>query len=93
MTLDEGLRWMKTLKERHNELVGLRNSNAREDSRFYGEKEVTIHKALYDFKSLDKLVNQMAKEVRRLDESIKKTNAVTNLIGYEKNEDVLGEVA
>ena len=93
MTIDEGLRWMQTLKQRHNELLGLRNSNAREESRYYGEKELVTHRVLYDIKALDKLVNQVAKEVRRLDESIKKTNALTNLVGFDKNEDILGEVA
>jgi hypothetical protein len=92
MSIDEGLRWLGTLKVRHNELINLRNSNAREDRHFYGEKEIKVSQALYDVKALDKLVNQVAKEIRRLDESIKKTNAITNLVGFEKNEDILGEV-
>ena len=38
-----GLAWLKTLKKRHEELLGLRNDNARRERRFYGasaDKEI-----------------------------------------------------
>ena len=77
MTLDEGLRWLGSLKTRHAELVGLRNTNSKENSRYFGDREVVIDKPVYDIKSLDKLVNGVAKEIRKLDEAIKKTNTLT----------------
>ena len=42
MTIDEGLRWAKTLKARHSELVSLRNENSKETSRYFGDREVKI---------------------------------------------------
>jgi len=92
-TLNQGLSWMKTLKSRHSELVALRNENSSKESRVYGSKEsVDLKTPEYSVKHLDKLVNQVAKEIRKLDDAIKQTNAVTTVIGYEKNEDVLGEL-
>jgi hypothetical protein len=93
MTLDEALRWMGTLKTRHTELVNLRNSNSKDQSRYFGDREVVVEKPVYDIKALDKLVNNVAKEIRNLDEAIKKTNVATSVIGYEKNEAALGEIA
>ena len=93
MTIDEGLRWMSTLKTRHTELVGLRNSNSNERSRYFGDREVAIDKPVYDVKALDKVVNQVAKEIRKLDEAIKKTNAVTTVLEYTKDEAALGEIS
>jgi hypothetical protein len=93
MTLDEALRWMTTLKARHAELVSLRNENSKDKSRYFGDREVAVEKPVYDVKALDKLVNNVAKEVRRLDEAIKKTNTLTQVVGYEKSEEALGEIA
>lgn len=93
INLDEGLRWYQTLKVRHEELVGLRNSNSKGSSRFFGDREVVVEKPVYDVKVLDKLVNNVAKEMRKLDEAIKKTNTLTTVVGYEKDEAALGEVA
>jgi len=93
MTIDEALRWMQALKIRHGELVNLRNENSKDRSRFFGDREVSIEKPIYDVKALDKLVNRVAKEIRLLDEAIKKTNAVTTVLNYEKDESALGELS
>ena len=92
MTIDMGLRWMKTLKARHSELVSLRNENSKESSRYFGDREVKVDKPTYDVKALDKLINGVAKEVRKLDEAIKGTNVKTEILDYTKNEDALGEL-
>jgi hypothetical protein len=92
MTIDEGLRWMASLKARHSELVGMRNQNSREEARYFGDREVVVNKPIYDVKSLDKLINNVAKEIRKLDESIKKTNSITEIVGYAKDEAALGEI-
>ena len=92
LTIDEGLRWYGSLKQRHTELVGLRNQNSNERSRYFGDREVAIDKPVYDVKILDRLINGVAKEMRKLDESIKKTNAQTAILAYEKDEAALGEL-
>jgi len=92
MTIDEGLRWMKTLRARHSELVSLRNENSKESSRYFGDREVKIDKPVYDVKALDKIINQVAKEVRKLDEAIKFTNTKTDILDYTKDESALGEL-
>ena len=56
-------------------------------------REAHIEKPVYDIKILDKTVNQVAKEIRKLDEAIKKTNAVTTIVDYTKDEAALGEVS
>lgn len=91
MNISQGMGWMKTLKERHNELLNLRNENAKRVTRLLGAKEY-VDEPTYDVKALDKLVVAVAKEIRLLDEAIKNTNAITELKGYTKNEDVLGNV-
>ncbi len=94
ITINEALNWKKTLLQRHAELVALRNENSHEDNRFYGANadKVIEKKALYDVKALDKLVTQVAREMRLLDNALKATNASTNVKGYEYDDAVLGEV-
>lgn len=95
VTINEALTWLKTLRERHQELVTLRNENSAKVTRHFGtggDKEHT-RSPVYDVKALDKLVTQVAREVQKLEQAIKVTNATTTVTGYDKDEDVLGEVA
>lgn len=94
LTLNEALIWMKTLRERHKELIGLRDENSHKTTRRFGmggDKEVTTDPT-YDVKKLDRLVSNVAKEIRTLDMAIKSTNGVTKVIGYNHDDAVLGEV-
>src|SRR5262245_7671704 len=95
LTINEALGWLKTLKERHAELVTLRNGNAREMRRFLGmNAEKTIEeKPTYDVKALDKLVTQVAREIRIVEMAIKRTNAETKIAGYDQKDEVLGELS
>jgi hypothetical protein len=95
LTINEALGWMTTLKERHAELVNLRNQNSRDKLRYIGANaEKTIEeKALYDPKALDKTITTLAREIRLLDMAIKRTNATTKVAGYNQDEAVLGELA
>jgi hypothetical protein len=93
ITINEGLGWMQTLKQRHAELVGLRNQNANKETRYYGahaDKEVTKD-PVYDVKKLDALVTKVAMEIRKVDMAIKKANATTEL-DYNQDDSVLGQV-
>lgn len=93
ITLSQGLTWMNTLKERHRELVSLRNENSMERIQRWGEtKEDVIRKPVYDVKSLDKIISRLSLEIRKLDDAIKTTNATVNIQGYTRDDSVLGEL-
>lgn len=94
ITISEALNWKKTLQGRYAELVQLRNENSNDEHRHYGANaDKTIEKkARYDVVSLDKMVTRLAREMRLLDASLKKTNATVNVKGYEQDDAVLGEL-
>ena len=94
ITISEALNWQKTLRERHAELVGLRDTNATRSTRLYGANadRTQIVEVLYDAKALDALITGIAKEIRDLDNAIKKTNALTTVVGYSQDDTVLGEL-
>ena len=93
ITISEGLSWLKTLKERHKELVSLRDSNSKETTTRWGEtKEDKVEKPTYDVRELDRLVTRVAIEIRHLDDAIKYINNLAELQNYTKDESVLGEV-
>lgn len=95
LTISEALGWAKTLKERHNELVQLRNENSHSERRYLGANaDKQIDKTpVYDVKKLDALITQVAKEIRKVDMAIKKANATLSVPEYEQDDAVLGEVA
>jgi hypothetical protein len=94
MTISEGLGWLRTMRERQAELIRLRDSNARSERRHLGiggDKTVEV-KPEYDVKALDKQITVLAKEIRLLDDALKRTNATVRISDFTKNEDVLGEL-
>ena len=94
ITINEGLAWMKTLKARQGELISLRDQNSERHRRYLGanaDKEV-VREPLYDPKHLDKMIGAVAREIRILDAALKKTNAVTEILGYSQDEAALGEL-
>ncbi len=93
ITLSQGLAWMKTLRVRHNELVALRDRNSAERIRRWGEtKEDIVEKPVYDVKELDRMINKLALELRRLDDAMKVTNAKTIVENYKRDDEILGEL-
>lgn len=94
LTINEALVWQKTLRERHSELVGLRNENSATTIRRFGVGGDTAveKKPEYDVKQLDRMITTVAREMRKLDQQIKATNAVTHVVGYEQDDAVLGEL-
>ena len=94
ITISEALGWMKTLKERHSELTSLRNENSFHERRYIGANaDKSVEKnPLYDAKKLDTVIGNLAREMRVLDAKIKKTNATVNVVEYDQNEDVLGQL-
>jgi hypothetical protein len=94
ITLSQGLAWMKTLRVRHNELVVLRDRNSAERIRRWGEtKEDIVEKPVYDVKELDRMINKIGLELRKLDDAIKVTNAITTVVNYKRSDEVLGELS
>lgn len=91
MNISEALGWMKTLKARHAELVNLRNSNAATTHQRYGDNTTTTVPT-YNALLLDRRVTLLAREMRQLDEAIKRTNAATEVANFTRNENVLGEL-
>lgn len=91
MNISEALGWMKTLKARHSELVNLRNQNSAVTVRRYGNDNETTTPT-YDAKALDRRITLLAREMRLLDEAIKRANATTIITGFTRNDDVLGEL-
>lgn len=94
VTINQALSWQKTLKQRHAELVALRDENSHTTTRRYGlggDKEKTTD-PVYDVKVLDKMITRVARELRVLDQAIKTTNAVTTVLDFEQDDDVLGEL-
>ena len=78
ITISEGIGYLKMLRERHTELLALRNQNAVKETRFYGanaDKNKEIE-PVYDVRALDRLVTQVAREIRKLDMAIKAANAL-----------------
>ena len=94
ITISEGLGWLKTLNERHRELVSLRDQNSSRETRFYGANvdKTKIIEPVYNVKNLDHLVSRLAREIRLLDEAIKRTNSTIHISGYDKDDAVLGEL-
>lgn len=93
INLSQALAWRKTLVARHAELVQLRNENSAKSRRFYGNTDrEEIREPTYDAKKLDKLITRLATEIRRLDDAVKATNAATEVIGYEQDDSILGEL-
>lgn len=92
ITISQGLTWMKTLRERHKELVELRDGN-KSNKEFWREaKQDYIEKPTYDVRALDKIINKVALEIRKLDDAIKSCNATMTIPNYEVDESVLGEL-
>lgn len=90
LTINEGLVWLKTLRNRHAELVALRNENAVRSRRYFGanaDKE-TVTEPVYDVKKLDANVNRLAQEIRLVETAIKAANNATP-IGVAANDSVL----
>lgn len=96
LTINEALGWMKTLRERQAELVGLRSTNSHEERRYLGggANDKVIEKTpTYDVKVLDKMITTVAREIRLLDMALKRTNAATTVEGYDQDDAVLGELS
>lgn len=93
VTVSEGIGLLKVLRERHQELVGLRNQNSYKESRYLGAdaNKVIEKNPVYDVKALDKTINQVALAVRQLDTAIKASNAITKL-SFTWDDSLLGKI-
>ena len=92
INISQGLSWLKTLKESHKSYERLRDENSHKSTRLFGESKEIVTNPTYNVKKLNRVVNELAKEIRNLDDLIKTQNAKTVIEGYEKNESVLGDL-
>jgi hypothetical protein len=94
ITISEAIGNLKMLKDRHEELLALRNKNAEKETRFYGANadKSKEFEPVYDVKKLDALVTNVAREIRKLDTAIKWANSKTVLANYDWEDSVLGQV-
>lgn len=94
ITVSEGIGLLKTLNQRHAELKALRDENAYRERRMFGvggDKEV-IKEPVYNVKKLDQTTNQIALQIRKLDNAIKQSNATTQLYNFDWDDAVLGVI-
>lgn len=91
MTISEALTYIKSLKARHSQLMQLQQENSYESTRYAGEKGVVVKTPQYIVKNVDKKINLVAGEIRKLEMAIKKANAITE-ISYQENEDVFSAI-
>src|ERR1700730_5677344 len=94
VSVSEALGLLKSVKERHAELKALRDENGHRERRYMGlGGDKTVDKTpVYSVTKLDRTVNRLAQEIRKIDQAIKTSNATTTLVGYDWNEEVLGTV-
>ena len=93
-TISEGINWLKTLQQRHQELVRLRDANSTSTTRRWGSTptDTEVTKPQYDAKKLDRRITLLAREIRLCNDAIKRVNAATQLDRYDIRDEVLGEL-
>lgn len=93
LTISQAMGWKKTLEARLSELQALRNANSADVTVFRGANAAPDKREpVYDVVALDRAINALWRERRRLDDCIKATNATTEVIGYDQDDAVLGEL-
>jgi hypothetical protein len=92
VNVSEAIGLLKSLKERHAELKALRDENSNRVTRFMGiGGDKSIQKdPVYSVTKLDRTVNRLAQEIRKLDQAIKTSNATTMLGSYDWKEEIMG---
>src|SRR3990167_704534 len=71
-TISEGINWLKTLQTRHQELIQLRDNNARLIvTRNMALNTSEEQKPTYDAKTLDRRITLLAREIRLCNDGIK----------------------
>lgn len=94
MTINEALSHQKTLNNRLRDLISLRNENSAGTTRYLGahaDREIQ-REPRYDVIKLDTRVTRLQSEIERLDRAIKNTNAVTQVIDYIADVEVLAPI-
>ena len=82
----------KTLKERHEELIALRQRPPGTPLLRLDRDREIVTELVYDVKALDRAVTRVAREIRLLEQAMRATNARTVIEGYDQNDAVLEKV-
>jgi hypothetical protein len=94
ITVSEAIGLLKTLQQRHAELKALRDENGHRERRLFGvggDKEI-VKEPVYNVKKLDQTTNQVALQIRKLDNAIKQSNATTQLLNFDWDDSLLGVI-
>jgi hypothetical protein len=91
VTINEAMEVQKQVNSRIAELTSLRNTNSASRSTGYGANQDRIERVepKYSAVGLDKLINNLHKMSRTLSLAVKSTNQVTEVVGFDYDEDVL----
>lgn len=79
LTVNEALVIQKAVRERVNELRGLRQVVANRESYLYGKDEKKVVEPQYDVKAVDRKVVELEIWLMRADSAIKSSNATTRI--------------
>jgi hypothetical protein len=64
--VSDALSWLTTLEERKNELTGLRRDSSMRAIIHRQDKEAVEEKPMYDIKNVDKMINAISMQIRKI---------------------------
>jgi len=79
ITINEALVLQKVIRERLNELKGLRNTVANRESFLFSREEKKVVEPQYDVKAVDQKMTVLQLFLLKSDTAIKKSNATTTI--------------
>lgn len=79
MTISKALTLVPKVRERLNELKGLRSEVSAKETRIYGEKDRSITEPQFDVVKVDKKIVKLELFLLDLDDAIKESNAKTQI--------------
>lgn len=79
MTINEALVLTKVVRERMNDLRGLRNEVSKKESYLYSKDEKRIVEPQYDVKAVDRKIVELETFLLKTEMAIKRSNAVTDI--------------
>jgi hypothetical protein len=78
-TINSLLCYQKSLKQRKQELEGIRSNTTQRTRYINSDKSERIEEPLYDIKKVDKKIVSINKALLKIDEEIKRSNAKTTV--------------
>lgn len=89
LTINQALVYQKIVRERVNELKGLRSEVSKRESYLYARDEKRVVEPQYDVKAVDKKITELETFLLKTDMAIKQSNAVTEIDGEFNTDELL----